>query len=312
MSLISINPISVPVRIARTFSLGLLTLLAALWICARAAAQDPAYSKTTYTTVARQRMHDSDQWAQIQQHLPDPATSSPQLLEQEGDILRARKFPEDAMDYYRYALDRGGNAPSLLNKLGLTELEMRNVELARSFFKRVVKLAPKDGQAWNNLGAVQFIDGEANASVTSYRKAIKLNKHEAVFHANLATAYFETKDNKAARKEITTALKLDPMVFEQRGTGGIAAHVLSSMDRARFSFEMASLFAKEGLEEQMLNSLAKASEAGMDIQSEMRRDAVLAKFTMDPRVVVIVHNAQLVRSHQASTVNPATVKPLAE
>ena len=41
----------------------------------------------------RERMHQSDQWHEIQKHLPDPATASPQSLEQQADILRARRFP---------------------------------------------------------------------------------------------------------------------------------------------------------------------------------------------------------------------------
>ena len=46
----------------------------------------------------------------------------------------------------------------------------------------------------------------------------------------------------------------------------------------------------------MLHSLAKAAEAGMDVQVEMRHDPVLAKFEMDPRVVVLVHNAHELRA----------------
>jgi tetratricopeptide (TPR) repeat protein len=69
-------------------------------------------------------------------------------------ILRARRFLEDARDYYKYALARGGNSASLTNKLGLTELEMRNVQLARAYFQRAVKMSKRDPEAWNNLGGL--------------------------------------------------------------------------------------------------------------------------------------------------------------
>jgi tetratricopeptide (TPR) repeat protein len=256
------------------------------------------------TVSTRDRIHQSEQWMEVERHLPDPATASPQALEQQADILRARRFPEDAMDYYKYAMARGGNVPSLTNKLGLTELEMKNIELARSYFQRAVKLNKKDGEAWNNLGAVEFLDGQNLAAVSDYKKAIKLEKRQAVYHANLANAYFETKNYNGARREIAEALKLDPQVFERReGVGGVAAHVLSSQDRARLSFEMAKMYARSGMQEEMLHSLAMAAEAGMDVQREMLKDPDLGKYDMDPRVLVLVHNAQLLRTGHAATLN---------
>ena len=118
---------------------------------------------------------------------------------------------------------------------------------------------------------------------------------------------------------MSAALKIDPHVFDRKeGTGGVAAHVLSSQDRARFSFEMAKLYAQNGLEEQMLHSLSMACEAGMNVQHEMHRDAVLAKYEMDQRVVVLVHNAEELRAGRAATAsasglaNPATAMPPAK
>jgi len=77
-----------------------------------------------------------------------------------------RRFPEDALTYYQYAMAKGGNAPKLMNKMGLTQLELRNVVLARAYFQRVVKMSKKDPEAWNNLGAVEYLDG-ASASAIS-------------------------------------------------------------------------------------------------------------------------------------------------
>jgi tetratricopeptide (TPR) repeat protein len=296
---VSAFPVRSKVQFARASAVVLLCLLGAAGRSTRMSAQDQ-------NATARERMHESEQWAQIQPHLPDPATASAQALETQADILRARRFPADAMDYYRYAIARGGNQPNLLNKLGLAELEMSNIQLARVYFQKAVKLNRKDADVWNNLGASEFIDGKQVSALSDYKKAVKLDRHKAVFHANLADAYFETKDFRGARREIAEALELDPHVFEQQGTGGVAAHVLSSHDLAQFSFEMAKMYARAGMTEQMLNALAKAAEAGMDVQIEMRKDPALAGYENDPRVVVLVHNAQVLRAGRPATVSASS------
>jgi tetratricopeptide (TPR) repeat protein len=302
---ISTHPLVRLIFPADPFTLGLLCLSLAVLPARSTLAQGDASPSPV-----RQRMKQSPQWAEIERHLPDPATATPQLLEMQGDILRARRFPDDAIDYYKYALARGGDTASLMNKLGLAELELRNVELARSYFQRVVKVSKKDPEAWNNLGAVEYVDGANADAVSDYKRAIKLDKHQAVYHANLSTAYFGRKDYKGARREMTEALKLDPKVFDREpSAGGITAHVLTSEDRARFCFEMAKIYAQDGMEEEMLHSLAMASEAGMDVQHEMHRDEVLAKFELDPRVQVLVHNAQALRPSRS---NAAVSGPAAQ
>jgi len=283
------------------------------------AAPRPAGSQGFTPSTARDRMHQSDEWLEIQKHLPSPTTASPQALEQQADILRARRFPEDAMDFYKYALDRGGSPAALLNKLGLAELEMHNVQLARVYFQRVVKMDRKNAAAWNNLGASEFIDGRDANALSDYKRAIKLSRHNAVFHANLANAYFESKNDRGARREIATALELDPHVFEAEGNGGISAHVLSARDQARFSFEMAKMYVRTGMIEEMLRALGRAAEAGMDVQREMEHDQLLAKFEMDQRVVVLVRNAQMLRATRTPTISATSPsgsspapKPLSE
>ncbi|HEY4382736.1 MAG TPA: tetratricopeptide repeat protein [Acidobacteriaceae bacterium] len=307
---VSTDPLGTKQRRLHRSALGLLCIAAAAaWSFPQMIAQDPPMPIHT-------RLHDSEQWNQIAPHLPDPTTASAKTLEEQADILRARRFPEDAMDYYRYAMNRGGSQAKLLNKLGLAELELKNIQLARVYFQRVVKMDKQNAEGWNNLGAVEFVDGKKSTAVSDYKRAIKLNKREAVFHANLANAYFETRDFRGARREIAAALELNPRIFEDQGTGGIAAHVLSSEDRARFSFEMAKMYARSDMIEPMLHSLSVAAEAGMDIRQEMEHDPVLAKFQMDQRVLVIVHNAQLLRAERPATVSAASgtssAKPMME
>jgi tetratricopeptide (TPR) repeat protein len=297
MRLIPVQPIAGIILPARKVALGLLCLCAASWASPQGIVQDQ-----TSTLNLRERLHETQQWREVQPYLPDPVTATPQALEQEADILRARRFPDDALDYYKYALARGGNQASILNKMGLTELEMRNVELARACFQRSVKIGKKDPDAWNNLGAVEYLDRLTSTAISDYKHAIKLDQKKPVFHANLATAYFETRNFGGARREMAAALRLDPDIFDKEASsGGVEAHVLTSEDRARFSFEMAKLYARNDQQEQMLHSLAMAAEAGMDVQRAMERDPVLATFEMDPRVVTLVHNARMLRAARGAT-----------
>jgi tetratricopeptide (TPR) repeat protein len=265
----------------------------------------------TNTEAVRALRHQDPQWESVKVHLPDPATASAEQLETVADVLRARRFPEDALDYYLYALRRGGSNVMLLNKIGVTQLELRHTGAARTYFQRAIQLQKKDPVAWNNLGAVEYMDGRFSSSISDYSRAIKLDKRSAIYHSNLATALFEEKRYKDARAQFKIALQLDPEVAHHDGTGGLTAHMLSPEDHARYCFEMARLYAELGDETNMLHFLTIASEGGFDVLGEMRSDTTLDRYRKDTRVLLLVQNAKALRSGRASIGDtPNNVPPL--
>jgi len=295
-----------PVRLFRLSSL--LFLFGAFVGGAVISAQINAHSHE----VAVELEHEDLQWPLIQSHLPDPATASPEKLETAADVLRARRFPENALDYYADALKRGANEVEILNKMGVTELEIGNHQIARAFFQRVVHLKRKNSDGWNNLGAVEYLEGQSGSAISDYKKAIKLDKNSAPFHSNLGTAYFQVKDFERARKEFDIALKIDPELMVHRGgPGGITMRMLSPADHARFCYELARLYAQHGDVVNMLHYLTTASEGGFDVMEAMRHDDLLGKYRMDPRVILLVHNAEAIRTgHLPLTASTTAVPPL--
>ncbi|MCU1320984.1 MAG: Tetratricopeptide 1 repeat-containing protein [Acidobacteriaceae bacterium] len=247
----------------------------------------------------RRPAHLNPEWASIEKHLPDPNTAKASDLEMQADILRARRFPEDALEFYGYALKRGADAEMVYKKMGVTHLELRNIVLAQLYFQKAVKLNKKDAEAWNDLAATEYISHDYGSAIGDYKKSIKLDKKAAIYHSNLGMAYFDQKEYKKARKEIATALKMDPDIFTKSSSTGVSAHVLSPQDRARFCFEMAKNFAEQGNIEEMLHSLSMASEAGMDITAEIAKDKLLATYKNDPRVLILAQNAKALRAPQA-------------
>jgi tetratricopeptide (TPR) repeat protein len=260
---------------------------------------------------ARAIAHSTREWKLVEAHLPNPATASVADLETQGDLLRIRRFLEDALDYYGYALKRGGDPGVLLNKIGVTQLEMGNEPIARAYFQQAVKVKRGDTQSWNNLGAVQFMDHDFPAAIRSYKHAIKLNKKSAVSHSNLGIAYIEAKDVSSAKSELTLALKLDPDIFQRTASNGSSLHMITTGDRANFCFQMAKVYARLHNEPEMLHSLETAAEAGFDVQGEMAKDYDLARYVRDPRVVNLLlvakslRDSRIARSSVAAALPPA-------
>ncbi len=260
-------------------------------------------------SAVRTLQHQSDQWRLIEPHLPNRATAPPDDLQTEGDVLRARRFPEDALDFYRAAMDRGGDEPTLLLRMGVTELDMNQADLARAYFRRVTQMRPKNPQAWNNLGATEYLGRNYNAAISDYRRAVKLNKKAAAFHSNLGTAYFELKDFTGARKQFDEALRLDPEIFQRESGGGIMAHILSPDDRAHFCFEMAKVALHRSGEGEMLYWLAKASETGYDLKQGLAEDPTLAKYRNDERVLTLIRNSKAMRHRDVAGNGPVPALP---
>jgi tetratricopeptide (TPR) repeat protein len=306
---------STPICSFRSYLLSSLLLAAPLLMAQSSAGTaknvpSPQYVKDMNHQSVKDMNHQSIDWLAIQPHLPDPATATPERLELVGDVLRARRFPEDAIDYYIYALQRGGPAPALLNKLGVTNLELGRTEVARVYFQKTIRLKKKDAEAWNNLGAVEYLDRQFGNAISDYNHAIKLQKKSATFHANMGTALFEVKQFDRARHEFDVALTLDPDMADHHELTGISARMLSPEDHAHYCFEMARLYAHRGNEINMLHFLTLASEGGFDIQHEMGTDEVLAKYRKDPRVLILIQNAHALRSVRASVGEAPSLPPI--
>lgn len=241
----------------------------------------------------RALLHAGNDWQLIAPHLPNPADASAKDLEIAGDVLRARRFPEDSLDFYGYAMARGGDVSKLLNKMGIVRLELRQITLAQQMFQRAVSARKKDPQAWNNLGASEYAQQNYRGAVSSYRHAVKLQRTSAIFHSNLGMAYFELKDGESARHEFATALKLDPEILQHReGGSGSTAHILATSNYAGLCYEMARMYAHEGKVEPMLEWLAKASEGGFPVRDSMHEDAALRPWIKDTRVLLLLSNAE--------------------
>jgi tetratricopeptide (TPR) repeat protein len=258
---------------------------------------------------AREAEHNSPDWALIQPHLPDPASASAQRLEMEGDILRARRFPADAVDYYGYALARGGDASTLMNKMGVTELELGNIVLARAYIQTGLKVHKNNAQAWNNLGAIAFMQRDYGGAIRDYKRAIKYDGQSAIYHSNLGLAYVDKKQFESAREQLVLALKIDPEVFQHHNAAGSSLHILTSGDRAEFSFEMAKAYAKLGNKTEMLHALEAAGEAGLDVEEAMAKDSIMVHFINDPDVVTLIREAKSLRASRMAKGNVASAAP---
>ncbi len=244
----------------------------------------------------RAALHRSSDWDVIAPHLPEPKTATAAQLETAGDVLRARRFPEDALDYYGYAMARGGNVSELLNKMGVVRLELRQTDLARQMFLRTVKVEKKNSAAWNNLGVTEYSAHNFRAAISDYQRAAKLDKRSAVFHSNLGMAYFESKDMESARTQFAMAIKLDPSILQgERDGSGSTAHVLGTTNYGELSFQMAELYAREKKPVMMKLWLSKAAEAGFNVRGEMKSCAALLPYVHDPEIVQMLSNAAQLR-----------------
>jgi tetratricopeptide (TPR) repeat protein len=270
-------------------------------------AQQPAAATSAEERAA---LHAGSDWKLVADHLPDPSSATPAALETAADVLRARRFPEDALDYYGYAVARGGDLGRLLNKMGIVRLELQQPAIARQLFLRNVRAHKKDAQAWNNLGVTEFAGQNYMAAITDYRRAVHLDKHSAVYHSNLGLAYFENKDVLGAREQFALAIQLDPTVMRDSGEGGVTAQILESMKYSDLCFEMARLYARAHSPEAMRVWLARASEAGFDVRNGMQDEASLRPYLNDPQIKMMLENSALLQKRTvAATTAPSLGSP---
>ncbi len=198
-----------------------------------------------------------------------PPPSAPITPEARGDIFMARRMYREAIDAFSQASQKD---PVVINKTGIAYHQLLQLDKAKKYYERALKLKPTYFEAQNNLGVIYYSQKSYRRAVNSYKKALRLSPDSASVLMNLGTAYFARKNYKEASAMYEKALEIDPNVFEHRGTYGTVLEERTVQERAKFHYYLAKLYAKDSRNDLALQYLRKALEEGFKDKKKLETD----------------------------------------
>src|SRR4029078_2530600 len=107
-----------------------------------------------------------------------------------GDIMMARKMYLDAIDFYK---TQANTSAVLANKTGIAYHQMGDLNSAKKYYERAIKLDKKYAEAINNLGTIYYAHKSYGNAIKQYEKALQLTPDSPSILTNLGTAYFARK-----------------------------------------------------------------------------------------------------------------------
>lgn len=207
------------------------------------------------------------------------SVATPLTAEARGDIFMARKMYREALDTYRMV---DPATPVILNKMGIANHQMSNLDTAKKYYERSIKANSKYAEAQNNLGTIYYAKKNYRRAISYYKKALVLTPLSASIYSNLGTAQFARRKYREAMEAYEKALELDPEVFERRSTQGVLLMERSVQERAKFHFYLAKTYAKGGQSERALQYIRKAIEEGFKEKSKFLEDGDFAELRKLP------------------------------
>lgn len=134
-------------------------------------------------------------------------------LQTARNLLRHRKLDE-AIALVREIQQADQDNREAQELLGMALFLSRKFEEARDAFDLLVRMDPKNATAWVNLGAVQNVLQDHQASIRSLRNAIKRDKKSASAYYNMGIAQRAMKMNSMAISAYKEAIRLDPTLAD--------------------------------------------------------------------------------------------------
>jgi tetratricopeptide (TPR) repeat protein len=207
--------------------------------------------------------------------------------ETRGDLARLHNNYDTAISYYMAALRATPNSPDLYNKMGITELQLKDRSAASKYFKLALKYDHRNAHALNNLGAVAYLNRKYNLAIRYYKDALALDEEDASFHLNIAEAWMSSGQTDRAMTEYARALELDADILNSSQEGSIA-QVRTPEQRARVAFMIAKAYAKRGNIEGALEYLNRAKTDRYPELAKVYSDQDFAPLWPDPRLAKII------------------------
>jgi len=210
--------------------------------------------------------------------------------ENRADILMARKMYREAIEKYREMSD----SAVISNKIGIAYHQLLELDMAKKYYERAVKLDRQYAEAINNLGTVYYARKSFRRAIGEYKKALRITPNSASILSNLGTGYFARKNYELASETYQKALALDPEVFERRSTQGVLLQDRSVEERAKFHYYLAKTYAKAGKTELALLYIRKSLEEGFKERNKFQQEPDFASLQQDPEFKKLMETEQKV------------------
>jgi tetratricopeptide (TPR) repeat protein len=202
-----------------------------------------------------------------------------------GDVMMAYKRYRDAVDFYKPG---AATSAALANKTGIAYQQLLDLDNARRYYDKAIKLKPAYAEAINNLGTVYFAKKSYRRAIEQYKKALRIHPDSSSILSNLGTAYFARKNYDEAAKAYQEAVALDPEVFENHSTQGTLVQDQSVEERAKYHYYLAKTFAKAGTRDRALQYIRKALEEGFKERERFVKDPEFAMLQDDREFLQIM------------------------
>ncbi|HVO97700.1 MAG TPA: tetratricopeptide repeat protein [Bryobacteraceae bacterium] len=212
-------------------------------------------------------------------NIPETKQADKITPEMRGDIFMARKMYREAIEMYKTGpLD----SAVLANKIGIGYHQLLDLESARKWYEKAIKMHGDYAEAVNNLGTIYYAKKSYRRAVSQYKKALRITPDSASILSNLGTAYFARKNYDLAFATYQQALKLDPEVFEHRSSMGVLLQDRTVEERAKFHYYLAKTYAKSGDVERALIYIRKALEEGFKDPDKFKQEPEFAAVRKNP------------------------------
>ena len=123
--------------------------------------------------------------------------------------MKGKQFVE-LMDNLSELMTIYPKSSELWKLLGATANSLKNNELAKTAFEKVIELSPYSSEAHYNLGSIELDRGEYNSAAKHLKLAIVLGSSTALNFYNLALAYQNMGLYERAVDNYQVAINKDP------------------------------------------------------------------------------------------------------
>ena len=219
-----------------------------------------------------------------------------------ADVLRARRFPEDALDYYGYAMARGGHVSELLNRMGVVRLELRQTDAGQRDCSSALcarrRTTRRPGTTW---ASPNTSTQQLRAAIADYQRAVQAR--QAARQSTTPTWAWPTSREatwRARARSSTLRHQARPRASFSAAMAAARPRMCSARQNyAQLCFEMAQLYARDH-DDECHAALAREGDGGRlrHAARSMHADRGAAAVHEGPSALLLMlKNAPQMRMH---------------